>query len=199
MPDYNNGRIYTVRCRTDNSLINVGSTTMPLSKRFQLHKTNKSCALYKHIQEKCNGDWSDWYIELYEEYPCDNKEQLNKREGEIQRELGTINKNKAGRTLKEYYTDNKDIILEYQKQYRSNNKNTILEYQNKYRSNNKDIILEYKKQYYSNNKDKYKQHYIKNRQQLLDYQKDNYKFNKNKKIIYYFIILILLYQCFCQF
>ena len=25
MPDYNNGRIYTVRCRTDNSLINVGS------------------------------------------------------------------------------------------------------------------------------------------------------------------------------
>ena len=29
MQDYQNGRIYTIRCRTDNSLIYVGSTTMP--------------------------------------------------------------------------------------------------------------------------------------------------------------------------
>ena len=29
MPDYQNGRIYTIRCRTDNSLIYVDSTTMP--------------------------------------------------------------------------------------------------------------------------------------------------------------------------
>ena len=163
MPDYNNGRIYTVRCRTDNSLINVGSTTMPLSKRFQLHKTNKSCALYKLIQEECNGDWSDWYIELYEEYPCDNKEQLNRREGEIQRELGTINKNKAGRTKKEYYYDNKDILLEYQNQYRSNNKDTIIEKTKKYNKENKDY---------------FKQYYIKNREQRLEYQKQYYIKNK---------------------
>ena len=29
MQDYQNGRIYTIRCRTDNSLIYVGSTKMP--------------------------------------------------------------------------------------------------------------------------------------------------------------------------
>ena len=46
-------------------------------------------------------DWNDWYIELYENYPCENKEQLNKREGEIIREIGTVNKQIAGRTYKE--------------------------------------------------------------------------------------------------
>ena len=47
-------------------------------------------------------------IELYEEYPCDNNEILNKREGEIQREIATINRNKAERTLKQYYMDNRN-------------------------------------------------------------------------------------------
>ena len=47
-------------------------------------------------------------IELYEEYPCDNNDILNKREGEIQREIATINRNKAERTLKQYYMDNRN-------------------------------------------------------------------------------------------
>ena len=25
-------------------------------------------------------DWDNWYIELYENFPCNNKEELNKRE-----------------------------------------------------------------------------------------------------------------------
>jgi hypothetical protein len=41
------------------------------------------------------------YIELYEMYKCNTKE-LVKREGEIIRQIGTLNKNIAGRTLKEY-------------------------------------------------------------------------------------------------
>ena len=36
----------------------------------------------------------------YENYPCENEEQLNKREGEIIREIGTVNKQIAGRTHK---------------------------------------------------------------------------------------------------
>jgi len=31
---------------------------------------------YKEVE-----DWGDWYIELYEDFPCDRKEQLCKREG----------------------------------------------------------------------------------------------------------------------
>jgi len=152
MPDYQNGRIYTVRCRTDNSLIYVGSTTMPLSRRFSLHKNNKYCSLYKLIQNNFNGDWSNFYIELYEEYPCNNKEILNKREGEIQREIATINKHISGRTQKEYYIDNRNDKIHYQKEYYIDNRNDRMNYQKKYNNqyylNNRDKILEQKKKYY---------------------------------------------------
>ena len=39
MPDYSKGKIYTIRCRTDETLIYVGSTIQPLNRRFSKHKT----------------------------------------------------------------------------------------------------------------------------------------------------------------
>ena len=39
-------------------------------------------------------------IELFENFPCNSKEELNKKEGQIIREIGTINKQIAGRTYK---------------------------------------------------------------------------------------------------
>ena len=167
MPDYQNGRIYTIRCRTDNTLIYVGSTTMPLSRRFSLHKTNKGCSLYKLIQNNFNGDWCDWYIELYEEYPCNNKEILNKREGEIQREIATINKNKAGRTQKEYFIDNRDEKLEKIKQYYLNNR---------------DKILEQMKEYYQENQNNIKEYFIDNRDKRLEQMKQNYLNNRDERL-----------------
>ena len=79
---------YTVRCKNDDSLIYVGSTIQPLFKRWFEHKQkiNKEKSkeyhklLYKKIRE---SNIEDWYIELYENISCENKEQLNKREGEI--------------------------------------------------------------------------------------------------------------------
>jgi hypothetical protein len=35
-------------------------------------------------------DWDDWYIELFENFTCDGKEELDKREGRVIREIGTI-------------------------------------------------------------------------------------------------------------
>ena len=179
MPDYQNGRIYTVRCRTDNSLIYVGSTTMPLSQRFSLHKTDKACSLYRLIQNNFNGDWCDWYIELYEEYPCNNKEILNKREGEIQREIATINKNRAGRTKKEYFIDNRINIINNQKEYYIDNRADRINYQKEYNKeyylNNRDKILEqikqYNKEYYLNNRDKILE-------QMKQYNKEYYILKK---------------------
>ena len=119
-------------------LIYVGSTINILSKRFYNHKTSKECSLYKYV----NGDWDNWYIELYEEYPCNNKELLEKREGEISRLIGSINKNIAGRTKKEWYDDNKVNILENKKTYYNENKVNILEKTKKYRDENRDKIKE---------------------------------------------------------
>ncbi|MFN9909734.1 MAG: GIY-YIG nuclease family protein [bacterium] len=38
MPDYLQGKIYTIRCKTDNTLIYVGSTTQSLSMRMAGHR-----------------------------------------------------------------------------------------------------------------------------------------------------------------
>ncbi len=102
MNKYNNGKIYTIRCRVDNNLIYVGSTLQPLSKRWNQHKTtyNKpNIFLYQKFNEL---GVDNFYIELYENVQCENKEQLRKREGEVIREIGTLNMQIAGRTQKEY-------------------------------------------------------------------------------------------------
>ena len=107
-PRYKKGQIYCVRCRYDDNLIYVGSTINILSKRFHNHKTNRKCSLYKYV----DGDWDNWYIELYENYSCNNKPELERREGQVQREIANINKNIAGRTHKEYRDENRDKIRE---------------------------------------------------------------------------------------
>jgi hypothetical protein len=162
MPDYNKGKIYTIRCRTDDTLIYVGSTIQSLGVRIGGHKIKSrdikchNMILYKTI----NNNWDDWYIELYEEYPCENKEQLNKREGEIIRLIGTLNILEAGRTRQEYYQDNKEELLKIKKEYYENNKDKIKETQKAYNNNNREQKIEYNKIYHNNNKERAKEHYI---------------------------------------
>ena len=80
---YKNGKIYTIRCKNDDSLIYVGSTVQPLFKRWYEHKTrlnNEKCnnfLLYKKIRET---NIEDFHIELYENFPCNSKEELNNEE-----------------------------------------------------------------------------------------------------------------------
>ena len=149
MPDYSKGKIYTVRCRTDASLIYVGSTIQPLAKRVQQHKFDDKITLYKLVNETFDGDWSQFYIELHELYPCSSKEELNKREGEIQRQIGTINKYIAGRTKQEYIEDNKQAYLEYHKQYRKKH----IENNKIYRELNIDKLKSYNKEYREQNRE----------------------------------------------
>ena len=66
MRDYGKGKIYTIRCLTNDTLIYVGSTIQTLSKRWGGHKRdskteeNKNMLIYRTINE----DWSNWKIEL---------------------------------------------------------------------------------------------------------------------------------------
>ena len=96
--------------------------------------------MYYYINNNYNGDWSKCKIELYENYPSNNKKELEKKEGKITLLIGTINKLIAGRTKKEYAKDNKEIIekkykIWYEKNKRIKNKNV-----KNYYENNKDII-----------------------------------------------------------
>jgi hypothetical protein len=56
--------------------------------------------------------YDDVRIELIECFPCDNKEQLNKKEGEYIRKLDCVNRNIAGRTYRKNREDNKEKIKE---------------------------------------------------------------------------------------
>ena len=135
MPDYKQGKIYTVRCKTDDTLIYVGCTTQSLCERMAKHKYDSTkrpnICFYQYVD-----DWDNWYIELFENFPCNSKEELNKREGEIIREIGTVNKQIAGRTKKEYYEDNKDKMKQHYKEYQEKNKDMIAEKNKKYRQDN---------------------------------------------------------------
>ncbi len=157
MSKYSSGKIYTVRCRTDESLIYVGSTIESrLSARFSKHKSQPCCSLFKFIDNTDNNTcWEDWYIELYEEFPCDNKMQLVKRENEVIREIATINK--IG-----YRTE--EMKKEKDKIYRELNKERIKLKDKKYREENREKILLKKKEYNENNKE-YKKQYMKERYQ----------------------------------
>ena len=160
MVNYQNAKIYTIRCRSDDTLIYVGSTTRALSQRMTEHRSNckkggHCCSLYDYI---IDDNWDDWYIELYEVYPCNSKEELLKKEGDIIRQIGTLNKCIAGRTKKEWKEENVVKIKEYQKkhyednveklkEYKKNNAEKLKEYRKKYREENAEKIKEYNKEY----------------------------------------------------
>ena len=100
MPDYKNGKIYQI-LSPNTDKVYIGSTTQPLHKRFYEHKSrftkpdhyNASCEVIKAGDAK---------IELIEEYPCENKMELERREGQISRTTQNVcNKHHAGQTIEQ--------------------------------------------------------------------------------------------------
>lgn len=75
---YNNGQIYKLVCKDGHYYI--GSTTQKLNHRFNNHKTlskKEVARVYDHIN---TIGWDKVHIELVENYSCNNKQELNKRE-----------------------------------------------------------------------------------------------------------------------
>ncbi|MEI8137910.1 MAG: hypothetical protein WCH21_11345, partial [Bacteroidota bacterium] len=91
----------------------------------------------------------DAYIELLENYACTDKNQLNRREGELIRLHNSVNKQIAGRTSIEWREENKDEIKEQKKQYYQEHKTEILEQINQYYQDNKQTIDERRNQKYN--------------------------------------------------
>ena len=180
---YNDAKIYKIYSLIDDSICYVGSTcNKKLCQRMAGHKSQ-----YKRWKSnKCGKntvyDIFDQFglenciIELIENYPCNNKDELNKKEGGYIRQLNCINKRIEGRTQKEYYESNKDRLLEQKKEYYESNKDRLLEHQKEYYESNKDRLLENAKEYYECNKDRIKEYYECNKDRIKEY----YEFNKDK-------------------
>ena len=112
---YQNSKIYKI-CDINETEIYIGSTHQSLTRRFSKHKSNykawkdgkygknSSCILFeKYGIENCK-------IYLIENYPCNNREELNAREGYHIKLNNCVNKVIAGRTKQQWRQDNPEII-----------------------------------------------------------------------------------------
>ena len=154
--DYQNGKVYCIR-NTVNDEIYVGSTTQRLSKRFSKHKSDMKVLTGKLYQEMTNVGVENFYIELLENYPCNSKEELNKREGEYIRQMGTLNYQVSGRTRQEYREENREKERERAKIYYANNREKELERTRVYRENDVEKEKERQKKYHDKHKEETKQ------------------------------------------
>ena len=137
------GKIYKLLNDIDDDVY-VGSTTQPLSKRMVSHRKSAACSktqsrLYTKMRELGVGHF---YIELIEECPCDNIEQLRAVEGKYIREVGTLNQRIECRSDKQYRIDNKEKKKIDDAKYQAANKEKLKAYNKAYYEANKDKLFE---------------------------------------------------------
>ena len=120
--DYNNSKIYKIECLSGNEEdIYIGSTSEPiLSKRMACHriayrnwkegKLNNNIFVFE-IFEKYGIE--NCQIFLIENFPCNSRDELRKREGEYIRQMNCVNKRVAGRTKQEYAKEHPEKFKEY--------------------------------------------------------------------------------------
>jgi len=141
MVNYKNAKIYALRShQTDD--VYIGKTCEPLSVRFGKHKSSwkhRDTMAYYTAHELLK--YEDCYIELVEECPCENVEQLRQIEGQHIRGTKCVNKHIPGRTVKEWHEDNKDHV----KQYRNNRAEHYRELGKEWRKNNQDKLKAYRR------------------------------------------------------
>ena len=151
--DYKKAVIYMIVCKTNSSLLYIGSTT-DFRKRKGRHKyncNNETSKVYStpvYVMIRANGGWDAFEMKPVKEYPCENKIQIIIEEERIRKEMdANLNAKKAHITEEEkqeykknYNQQNKEHITEYKKEYRQQTKEEILEYQKEYRKKNRDNL-----------------------------------------------------------
>lgn len=183
MPNFQNGKVYSIRSYQTN-MVYIGSTTQSLAKRIGAHRANYRAYLNGKFHNVSSFEiikYDDAYIELTEEYSCQNKMELERREGQIIRiTANCVNRCIVGRTRTEYYQDSVDKI----KQYYQDNQDEIKAKQKQYRIDNAESIKQRAQQYYQNNKEtiykQEKQYRIKNAESIKQHKQQYYEHNKDK-------------------
>jgi len=124
MPDYSKSKIYKLVC-DDPELIYYGSTLQPLYKRLNGHK--------RSYQSKTRDTSSETLFKiggvkiiLVEEFSCDNKEQMFKKEREYIEGNKCVNIRIPSRTVEEWYKTNPESLKNAKAKYYNANKEKIL-------------------------------------------------------------------------
>jgi len=177
MPDYTKSKIY--KLISPSGLVYIGSTTKSLVERKCGHR-----AAYEKYAEDNSRTYTRSFklfeegidrvdIILIEEYNCNSKEELLKRERYYIESTECVNKNRPIVTkeeikerVKKYYEENKERITEVKKLYEKKNSSKIRKYQNKYKEEHSDEIKEYYKKWREENKEKMRLY-------MIEYRKKN--------------------------
>ena len=146
MSKYKTGKIYRIYCDGSNKYY-IGSTINSLESRLSGHKYyNNMCA----SKESVNNSKYYVNIELLENYPCNNRNELLLRETEwikkniqnvVNKEIPNINKDNINNSTSEYYVCDCGSIIKYKcKKYHNTSqkhKKNINEKNNNINSNKK--------------------------------------------------------------
>lgn len=94
--NYQKSKIYAIKCKERDDCY-IGSTTRPLYVRMSEHRSDfrnvmKGRKMYKKNTSMLITQYPSAYIELIEAFPCNNKEELHKREYEIIKETKCVNR-----------------------------------------------------------------------------------------------------------
>ena len=123
MNRYEKGKIYKI-VSVDYSKCYIGSTTESLKKRFERHR-GKYKEYLKGGADNTRAYWlfdevgvENCKIELIENYPCNSREELERKEGEYIKNTKCVNKVIAGRTRQEYKKDEYDYKSYQEQVYR---------------------------------------------------------------------------------
>lgn len=140
MPDYQQSKIYKIINPNIPDKIYYGSTIRKyLSQRFAQHKKwNNKCSS-KILFEK-----PDAKIVLVENYPCKDKNELEKRERYYIENNECVNVKIPGRTVEEWLKDNKEKIREQKRRYAEKNKEKIKKY---YQEHKKEMKINSERRY----------------------------------------------------
>ena len=152
---YENCLIYKLVHKDDEDAYEkyVGHTIIGLKGRMWMHKEGcnnekgkmYNYKVYKYIRE--NGGIDMWDIVKIIDYPCKNKIEAGKKEGEYIRSLNSSLNNKiAGRSLKEYYYTNRDYFNKLKREdYHANKEENNRKDRERYKKN-KELILAKRKE-----------------------------------------------------
>jgi len=157
---YKKGKIYKLIC-TETLDLYIGSTIMSLYDRLRCHRKSSNNCESKYFVNPV--------IELIENYPCNNKLELRKREQYYIDSFECINIYKSYQTKE----DRKEYMKKFGKKYREDNKEKRKEYNKKWREDNKEKQDKIQKKWVENNKEKLnayarKRYQIKKQNKYLD-------------------------------
>lgn len=134
---YSHAKIYKIT--NDRGRFYIGSTVNSLTKRLGEHQSR-----YKKYLSG-SGAWTSSFdvlggrnieITLIEEYPCNNKTELARREGtHIRNHPDSCNKNIAGRTNKEWREENRQHLKTYHRQWSIEKLDHLQTYRRNYYNN----------------------------------------------------------------